>query len=65
VFCDELPQWITSSDIAAYHPWSKTIYIRKKLGFFKTIKVFFHEIIHYLIHITHLPKKLHNILDKK
>jgi len=26
IFIKEIPQWIISSDIAAYHPSSKTIY---------------------------------------
>lgn len=41
IFIDELPQWITSSDTAAYHPFSKTIWIKRGLGF-HVIPVLFH-----------------------
>jgi len=49
-FVDELPQWIISSDIAAYHPASKTIWIRNNLGL-KTIPILYHEFMHFFIHI--------------
>ncbi|MGE5631408.1 MAG: hypothetical protein ACM3TR_09965 [Caulobacteraceae bacterium] len=64
-FCKELPQWIISSDIGAYHPYARTIYVRKNLGLLKTIFVLCHELLHYLIHIAKLPEELHSIIDKR
>lgn len=46
---ETLPQWIMSSDKAAYHPPTKTIYIRRDLKYF--ILIWIHEIGHYLIDI--------------
>jgi len=63
-FYNELPQWITSSDIAAYHPSSRTIYIKKRLGS-KLPKILIHELTHWLIDILRLPEILHNKLDGK
>ena len=52
-FHDELPQWITSSDEAAYGPWTRTIYIatcgRSK---FSIIGSLLHELGHHLIEIA-------------
>lgn len=63
-FVDEMPQWIIESDIAAYHPHSKTIYMRKNLKW-KTIPILFHELQHWFIHIfLRNNKKLHNKIDK-
>ena len=45
VFCKELPQWILSSDKAAYHPWSKTIYTTK-------VRYLPHELMHWLADMT-------------
>lgn len=59
IFCDELPGWIISSDIGAYHPWSRTIYIRKRLGFWRTCATLLHELRHYAIHTLHLPYSWH------
>lgn len=64
-FVNEIPQWIISSNIAAYHPYSKTIYIRNNLGF-KTIPILLHELSHWFIHIfLNNNQKLHNKIDKK
>lgn len=64
VYKKELPQWITSSDIAAYHPYSKTIYLRKDRGL-KILKDFIHELFHHFIYILNLNKELHKKLDRK
>jgi hypothetical protein len=53
----ELPQWIISSDKAAYHPYSKTIYLT-------AWKYLPHELIHYFADITKL-KFIHKIIDIK
>jgi hypothetical protein len=64
-FVDEIPQWIISSDIAAYHPYTKTIWIRNDLKM-KTISVLFHELTHWFIHMfLKNNKKYHSWLDKK
>lgn len=64
-FLNELPQWIISSDIAAYHPYSKTIYIRNNLGW-KTIPTLLHEISHWFIDVfLNNNEKYHNKIDKK
>lgn len=62
-FVKEIPQWIISSDIAAYHPASKTIWIRNNLGW-RTIHVLIHELTHWFIHrYLGNKKKLHNKID--
>lgn len=61
-FHDSLPQWIISSDIAAYHPHSKTIHMVRGLGW-GLIPTLAHELIHWLIHLIHLPVFLHYKLD--
>ncbi len=63
-FYKELPQYIISSDIAAYHPNSKTIFIRKGLGL-KLPGVLLHELAHWFIHVCKLPETLHRKLDKR
>ena len=64
-FVNEIPQWIISSDIAAYHPASKTIWIRNNLGW-KTIPTLLHELTHWFIHkFLGNNEKLHNKLDRK
>ena len=40
---DELPQWITSSDKAAFHPAGNAIYIRKD----QCTRVLLHEYAHW------------------
>ena len=52
VRCSELPQWIISSDRAAYHPFTRTIYITKW-------RYLPHELRHYFIHALGLPKSWH------
>ena len=67
IFIDELPQWITSSDTAAYHPFSKTIWIKRGLGF-NVIPVLFHQMLHFFIDVMFSDKiatKLHLIIDSK
>jgi hypothetical protein len=64
-FVNKIPQWIFSSDVAAYHPFTKTIYIRNNLGR-RVIPVLLHELCHWFIHIfLGNNGKLHNIIDKK
>lgn len=64
-FVDEIPQWIISSDIAAYHPSERTIWIRNDLGL-RTIPTLFHELKHYFIDIFLKNNvKYHNYIDKK
>lgn len=64
-FVKEIPQWIISSDTAAYHPHSKTIWIRNDLGL-KTIPILFHELQHWFIHMfLHNKKMYHNKIDTK
>ena len=64
-FVDEIPQWIISSDIAAYHPHTKTIWIRNNLGL-KTIPILLHELTHWFIHVfLNNNVKYHNKIDKK
>lgn len=63
-FVKELPQWIISSDVAAYHPHSKTIWIRNNLGW-ATIGVLFHELQHWFIDkFRQNNEALHNKLDE-
>ena len=65
-FVDEIPQWIISSDIAAYHPYTKTIWIRNNLGWKKTILILLHELTHWFIHVFLNNNELyHNKIDKK
>jgi len=65
-FVDEIPQWIISSDIAAYHPYTKTIWIRNKLGWGKTILILLHELTHWFIDVfLNNSEKYHNKIDKK
>ena len=59
IFCKELPQWIISSDIGAYHPASRTIYCRQRLGVWRTSQVLLHEFRHYAIHVLRLPESWH------
>lgn len=64
-FVDEIPQWIISSDIAAYHPYTKTIWIRNKLGWGKTILILLHELTHWFIDVfLNNSEKYHNKIDK-
>jgi hypothetical protein len=64
-FVSEIPQWIISSDIAAYHPHSRTIWIRNDLGW-KTIPTLCHELCHWFIDkfLGNNPN-LHDKLDGK
>ena len=65
-FVDEIPQWIISSDIAAYHPYTKTIWIRNKLGWGKTILILLHKLTHWFIDVfLNNSEKYHNKIDKK
>lgn len=54
----ELPQWIISSDVAAYHPASNTIYIRRGAG----MRTLFHELGHWLACLYEI-QALHDWLD--
>lgn len=59
--CEELPQWITSSDTAAFHPASNTIYIRIDRGGLKSL---LHEYCHWFFHLIHFDLG-HKIIDGK
>ena len=61
-FHPELPQWITSSDVAAYHPASGTIHVKKGLGW-RLVPVLAHEFTHWAIHVLGLPETFHRRLD--
>ena len=61
-FHPELPQWITSSDIAAYHPSTCTIHVRTGLGW-RLVPVLAHEFTHWAIHVLGLPETFHRRLD--
>lgn len=64
-FVDEIPQWIISSDIAAYHPYTKTIWIRNNLWWKKTILILLHELTHWFIDVfLNNSEKYHNKIDK-
>lgn len=52
----EIPQWIISSDKAAYHPHTNTIYITK-------LRYLPHELIHWLACKLNCDY-LHKIIDK-
>ena len=47
---DELPQWIIESKSAAYHPFSNTIYIRRRESWRHMAILLLHELIHWLLH---------------
>lgn len=57
IFCDEIPQWIISSDKAAYHPYSKTIYTTRW-------KYLPHELLHWFFDLVGF-KVGHEIIDKR
>lgn len=52
-----IPQWIISSDKAAYHPWSNTIYLTKW-------KYLFHELGHWFFYKIKF-KYGHKLLDRR
>ena len=52
-----LPQWIISSDKAAYHPFTKTIHTTN----FRYIP---HELIHWVVDCLGISK-LHIFIDKR
>ena len=64
VFHPELPQWITSSDVAAYHPATRTIHMRRGLGMGSAM-VLVHELAHWAIHTLGLPEALHKRIDNQ
>jgi len=53
----EIPQWIISSNKAAYHPFSRTIWITRW-------KYLPHELLHYMADRLHL-NWLHYFIDHK
>jgi hypothetical protein len=55
VFCKKMPDWIRSSEKAAYSPHYNTIYLT-------SIKHLPHEFIHWFAHKFRIPV-LHEILD--
>jgi hypothetical protein len=58
--CNELPQWIISSDKAAYHPYTKTIYIKDGC-----MRYIFHELGNWLIDSFLMNKdKYHKMWDR-
>jgi hypothetical protein len=54
--CDDLPQWIISSDRAAYHPHSRTIYLT-------SYRYLMHELGHWVIDIFGGRKRAQNFYD--
>jgi len=61
----EIPQWVMSSDIAAYHPYSDTIYIRKT-GTISMLHSLFHECCHVVAHKLgcQFGHKVHDLIEK-
>ncbi len=49
--CKELPQWILSSDKAAYHPYSATIYLRRDC-----LWAIFHELGHHFREVLNIKQ---------
>ena len=60
VWHDELPGWIISSDIAAYHPLTKTIHIRNDQG----IVTLIHELIHRILDIVGFGRDTQIVYDE-
>lgn len=59
---NEIPQWIISTDKAAYHPYSNTIYLRKDRWW----KDILHELAHWIAYkIGGRDCWIHNWLDNK
>ena len=59
VIVQELPQWIISSDVAAYHPATRTIYCRKDKWWYIA-----HELGHWLgCKMGEYGNWVHNWLD--
>lgn len=56
VFCKELPQWIISSNKAAYHPYSNTIYLT-------SLKYLLHELLHWFAFKFKI-NWIHKVIDK-
>ena len=56
---DELPQWIISSDKAAYTPHNKTIWLRRDCK-----RYIFHELGHWLIDLFTKNPKIHKRYDE-
>ncbi len=56
---NEIPQWIIASDKAAYHPWSRTIYLRKPFR----ICNFIHELGHHIVEIITGKERYHKLYD--
>ena len=63
-FVKELPQWIISSNKAAYHPHSFTIWISTNRSYYEIVKCLIHELGHHLIEITTNSKTIHLLYDK-
>jgi len=59
IVVDELPQWIISSDIAAYHPATQTIWLRSDRGLMPIL----HEFGHHIIHLCGGKEGAHNLYD--
>ncbi len=60
-FVNAIPQWIIESDIAAYHQFSNTIYVRKD----KWWKIF-HELGHWIGHkLGGKEHWIHKLLDRR
>lgn len=66
VFLKKMPDWVISSNDAAYHPYSRTILIRNGLDVSKIelVEWILHELTHHIIEITFKKKHYHNIYDK-
>ncbi len=58
----ELPQWILSSHVAAYHPATQTIWI-SRCGPWTFGARFGHELIHHGIHLVGGGARFHHAYD--
>lgn len=59
-WCTVLPQWIVSSDRGAYHPATRTIYIRRG----ESLWVVAHECVHWLINVVGGGHGMHRWWDR-
>ena len=62
IWHDKLPEWIASSEYAAYHPYGNAIHIRNDMG----LRTLMHEYTHWLICSVFGEKMecLHKLLDR-
>ena len=60
---DELPQWIISSDIAAYQPWTRTIWIQRR-SLLRMLWCLVHEAGHHIIEVFGGGRKAQEAYDR-